>query len=137
VKAVSISHLLDTNICSYLMRAHPPEVVERLEALGPERVAVSVVTAIELREGADLSRAAKRYHAAIDAFLAEIPVAALTAEVAPIAGHIRAHLRRAGTPIGDLDTLIAAHAIALDLTLVTHNTREFNRVPGLTVEDWV
>jgi tRNA(fMet)-specific endonuclease VapC len=137
VKSAGVSHLLDTNICSYLMRAHPPEVVERLEALGLERVAVSVVTAVELREGADLSRAAKRYRAAIDAFLSEVPVVALTADVAPIAGHIRAHLRRAGTPIGDLDSLIAAHAIALDLTLVTHNTREFDRVPGLSVDDWV
>jgi tRNA(fMet)-specific endonuclease VapC len=132
-----VSHLLDTNVCSYLMRAHPPSVRERLEQLGPERVAVSVVTAVELREGAELSRASKRYHTAIDAFLAEVPVLPMTATLAPVAGRIRAHLRRSGTPIGDLDSLIAAHAVAAGLVLVTHNTREFNRVPGLVVEDWV
>jgi tRNA(fMet)-specific endonuclease VapC len=134
---VSVSHLLDTNICSYLMRANPPSVVERLEALGPERVAVSVITAVELREGADLSRAARRHHAAIDTFLGEVTVLGLAPSVAPTAGGVRAHLRKAGTPIGDLDSLIAAHALSLGLTLVTHNAREFSRVPGLTIEDWV
>ena len=131
------SHLLDTNVCSYLMRASPPSVVERLEALGPERVAVSVVTAIELRQGAEQSRAPRKYHAVIEAFLAEVPMLALTPDVAPIAGKVRAELRRGGKPVGDLDSLIAAHALALGMVLVTHNTREFRRVKGLVVEDWV
>ena len=131
------SHLLDTNICSYLMRARPPRVLERLGTLGPERVAVSVITAIELREGAERSKSPKRYHSAVDVFLAEVPVLALTADVAPLAGRVRAELRRAGKPIGDLDSLIAAHALALNLVLVTHNTREFGRVRELAVEDWV
>jgi len=134
---VAVSHLLDTNVCSYLMRARPASVTERLQALGPERVAVSVVTAVELREGAELSRSAPRYHAAIDAFLAEVAVLPITAEVAPVAGRIGARLRRAGTPIGDLDSLIAAHAVTAGLVLVTHNTREFLRVTELVVEDWV
>ncbi len=134
---VRASHLLDTNVCSYLMRASPPSVVERLEALGPERVAVSVVTAIELRQGAEQSRTPRKYHAVIDAFLAEVPMLALTPDVAPIAGKVRAELRRGGKPIGDLDSLIAAHALALGMVLVTHNTREFRRVKGLVVEDWV
>jgi tRNA(fMet)-specific endonuclease VapC len=136
VSVAGLSHLLDTNICSYLMRARPPMVVERLEALGPDRVAVSVVTAIELREGAGLSRTPKRYHAAIDVFLAEVPVLAMAPEVASVAGRIRAHLRRMGKPIGDLDSLIAAHAIARGLVLVSHNVREFARVPDLVLEDW-
>jgi tRNA(fMet)-specific endonuclease VapC len=136
MKGVDISHLLDTNICSYLMRSMPARVVDRLAALGPERVGVSVVTAIELREGAELTNSPKRYHSAIDAFLAEVSVLALAPDAAPIAGRIRAHLRRAGTRIGDLDSLIAAHALSLELTLVTHNTREFRRVPGLDLEDW-
>jgi tRNA(fMet)-specific endonuclease VapC len=119
------------------MRANPPSVIRRLEQLGPDRVAVSVVTAVELREGAELSRAQKKYHAAIDAFLDEVPVLAWTSDVAAVAGRIRAQLRRAGKPIGDLDSLIAAHALHRSLVLVSHNTREFARVPGLEVEDWV
>ena len=137
MSALTTSHLLDTNICSYLMRSRPARVVERLAELGPERVAVSVVTAIELRQGAQASKAPSRYHAAIDAFLAEMPVLALDAAVAKTTGRVRAELRRAGKPIGDLDSLIAGHALALGLVLVTHNTREFARVAGLVVEDWV
>ena len=132
-----VSHLLDTNVCSYLMRARAPGVLERLAELGPERVAVSVITAIELEEGAERSKSPKRYHAVIDAFLAEVPILALGADVAPIAGRLRAELRRSGKPIGDLDSLIAAHALAQRLVLVTHDTREFSRVSGLEVEDWV
>jgi tRNA(fMet)-specific endonuclease VapC len=133
---IALSHLLDTNICSYLMRARSRSVLDRLASLGPERVAVSVVTAIELREGAERSKAPTRYHAAIDAFLEEIAVLPLPVESAQIGGRLRADLRRQGRPIGDLDSLIAAHALALDLVLVTHNTREFSRVPELRLEDW-
>lgn len=132
-----ISHLLDTNICSYLMRMRPASVLDRLSALGPERVAVSVVTAIELREGAERSRTPKRYHSIIDTFLSEVPVLGLTPDVAPVAGRVRSALRKTGKPIGDLDSLIAAHALTYRLVLVTHNTREFARVSGLRVEDWV
>lgn len=135
--AALCSHLLDTNVCSYLMRARPPQVLRRLDGLGPERVAVSVVTAVELREGAERSKAPKRYRAAVSAFLDEVPVLALSAEVAPVAGRIRAELRAKGKPIGDLDSLIAAHAVALRLVLVTHNTREFARIAELQLEDWV
>jgi tRNA(fMet)-specific endonuclease VapC len=132
-----ITHLLDTNVVSYLLRKNPPRVTERLERLGRSRVAVSVVTAIELREGADLSTQPLRYHSVIDRVLSEIPVLALEPTVAAVAGRIRAHLRRAGKPIGDLDSLIAGHALAAGLVLVTHNFREFGRVPGLEWEDWV
>lgn len=130
------THLLDTNIVSYLLRKNPPGVTERLERLGRSRVAVSVITAIELREGADLSSAPLRYHAAIDRILEEIPILALGADAAKVGGRIRAHLRKKGTPIGDLDSLIAAHAMVQGLTLVTHNAREFERVPELEWEDW-
>jgi len=132
-----VSHLLDTNVCSYLMRARPRSVLARLATLGPERVAVSVVTAIELREGAERSAAPAKYHAVIDSFLAEVAVLPLPVEAGPIGGRLRAGLRRRGKPIGDLDSLIASHALALDLVLVTHNTREFSRVPELRIEDWV
>ncbi len=131
-----VTHLLDTNICGYLMRKRPPSVVERLATLGPARVAVSVVTAIELRTGADLATHPKRYHDLLDVFLSEIAVLPLDERCVRTTARIRAALRRAGKPIGELDALIAGHALALDVTLVTHDTREFARVTGLHLEDW-
>jgi tRNA(fMet)-specific endonuclease VapC len=135
--SASVTHLLDTNICSYLMRQRPPEVVERLRTLGPSRVGVSVITALELREGAELSRHPDEYHRRIDVFLAGIRPLALPIEAASAGGRLRAMLRKAGTPIGDLDALIAAHAVALGVVLVTNNLREFSRVHGLQLENWV
>jgi tRNA(fMet)-specific endonuclease VapC len=131
-----VTHLLDTNIISYLMKARSPTIIDHLTALGPDRVAISVITAIELRQGADLHADSGKYHAAIDAVLAELPVLSLTGEVAPVAGRLRAALQKAGTPLGDLDSLIAAQAIANDLTLVT-NDAGFHRVAGLHLENWV
>jgi len=133
----AVTHLLDTNICSYLMRQRPQSVVERLRALGPARVAVSVVTALELRDGAELSEQAVEYHRRIDVFLREIRPLPLPVEAAMIGGRLRAALRRKGKPIGDLDALIAAHALALGLVLVTNNPREFSRVDGLRWENWI
>ena len=132
-----ITHLLDTNICSYLMRKNPPSVVDRLRALGPARVAVSVVTALELQEGAELSTHARDNHERIDVFLAGVRPLPLPIEAAKAGGRLRAALRRSGKPIGDLDALIAAHALALGLVLVTNNVREFSRVEGLRLENWV
>ena len=89
-----MTYLLDTNICIYALKNRPPEVLERLEAVGRGAVALSVITVLELRQGVEKSQR-------------------------------------------DLDTLIAAHAIALDLILVTNNLQEFERVPGLKTENWV
>lgn len=130
------THLLDTNICGYLMRNRPESVRSRLAELGPERVAVSVITAIELRTGAAISGNPRRFHALLDAFLGEVPVLALAADAVRVTAEVRASLRRAGKPIGEMDALIAGHALAASLVLVTHNTREFRRVTGLVVEDW-
>jgi len=79
---------------------------------------------------------ASKYHALLDVFLAEIALLPLDARAVRATARLRAELRRAGKPIGEMDALIAGHAIGLGLTLVTHNTREFGRVAGLTVEDW-
>lgn len=130
-----ISHLLDTNIVSYLMKARPQKVMDKLRALGPDRVALSVITAIELRQGAELHPDATRYHAAIDTLLNEIPTLSLPIEVAVIAGKLRAQLQKTGTGFGDLDSLIAAHALSAGLTLVT-NDAGFQRIEGLRLEKW-
>ena len=132
----SPTHLLDTNICSYLMRERPAQVVERMQKLGPNRLVVSVITALELREGAEMSSRPEHYHKRIDVFLEHIHPVAFPVEAAREGARIRNSLRRQGKPIGDFDSLIAAHARHLDLILVTNNMREFSRVTGLKVENW-
>ncbi len=117
------------------MRERPPSVLARLRALGPEHVAVSVITALELRQGAELSSNPDQYHQRIDIFLASIPVLPFPVEAAAIGGRLRADLTRAGTPLQDMDSLIAAHALTVALVLVTTD-KAFARIANLTVEDW-
>ena len=132
---MSTTHLLDTNIVSFMMRARPAAVLDRLRALGPQHVAISVITALELHQGAELSSTPDRYHALIATILASLPVLPLPVEAAAIGGKMRADLQRKGTSLADMDSLIAAHALTVGLVLVT-NDAAFHRVSGLTVEDW-
>ena len=132
---MSTTHLLDTNIVSFLMRARPAAVVKRLRSLGPRHVAVSVITALELRQGAELSATPAHFHVVIETLLASLPVLPFPVEAAAVGGRLRAALQRQGTPLGDLDSLIAAHALTLGLVLVTNDTA-FSRVAALTIEDW-
>jgi tRNA(fMet)-specific endonuclease VapC len=132
-----VTYLLDTNICIYALKNRPPEVLERLEAVGRGAVALSVITVLELRQGAEKSQRVAENHSRLDFFLSPIKILPFDEEAAVVAARIRAHLERRGTPIGDLDTLIAAHAIARDLILVTNNLQEFERVPGLKTDNWV
>jgi tRNA(fMet)-specific endonuclease VapC len=132
-----VTYLLDTNICIYVLKNSPPRVLERLQAVGRGAVALSVITVLELRQGAEKSERAAANHARLDHFLAPIKILTFDEEAAMVAARIRAHLERRGTPIGDLDSLIAAQALARDLILVTNNLREFERVPGLSTENWV
>jgi tRNA(fMet)-specific endonuclease VapC len=130
-------YVLDTNICIYALKNRPPEVLARLQEVGRAAVVVSAITVLELRQGAEKSRETVRVHEKLDLFLGPISVLPFDAEDALTGARIRAHLERQGRPIGDLDSLIAAQALTLDLTLVTNNRREFDRVPGLKVENWV
>ncbi len=130
-------YLLDTNICVYALKHRPPEVLERLEAVGKAAVAVSVITVLELRQGAEKSQQSAANHGRLDLFLGPLRVLPFDEEAALVGARLRAHLERLGRPIGDLDSLIAAQALAREMTLVTNNLREFERVPGLTVENWV
>ena len=108
-----------------------------MSKLGPDCLAVSVITALELREGAELSSKPKEYHRRVDIFLNYIQALPFPVEASMEGAKIRAHLRKIGKPIGDMDSLIAAHAIHLGLVLVSNNLREFARVEGLTTENWV
>lgn len=128
--------LLDTNICVYIIRRRPPAGRARLTECESEGLAVSVITAMELEIGARRSTGSA-YARQVAAFLATIDVQPLADSARAAYGTLRHDLERRGSVIGPLDMLIAAHALALGATLVTNNEREFKRVKGLTVENWV
>jgi tRNA(fMet)-specific endonuclease VapC len=132
-----VIYLLDTNICIYALKNRPPEVLQKLREVGRAAVAVSVITVMELRQGAEKSEQAAANHSKLDFFLHPMKVLPFDLEAALQGARIRAHLERQGAKIGDLDSLIAAQALAGDLILVSNNLREFNRVPGLRTENWV
>lgn len=130
--------MLDTNTSSYVIRRRPPAVKARFDAVGHANLALSVVVLAELLFGAErhpTRGAAIRQD--IDDFRRRLRVLPWTEAAALAYARIRAVLQGQGTPIGNLDLLIAAHALAEDAVLVTNNTREFQRVPGLRCEDWV
>ena len=129
-------YLLDTNICIYLIKKQPPKVVDRLMSCSPEEVALSAVTVSELAYGVSKSKAPRENAEALQLFLAPFQVLSYSLEAAFAYGDIRSELERKGTPIGGMDLLIAAHAMALGATLVSNNLREFRRVSGLATENW-
>lgn len=129
-------YLLDTNILSDLVRNPQGRVFERILVVGEAEVCTSVVVAAELRYGA-ARRGSPRLTAQLEAILAALPVLALEPPADEAYGRLRADLEAAGHPIGGNDLLIAAHALAAGLTVVTDNTREFGRVSGLTAENWL
>jgi tRNA(fMet)-specific endonuclease VapC len=132
-----VSYLLDTNICIYALKAQPPEVLARLRTVGPARVALSVITVLELRQGAEGSQQPEVAHRRLDSFLASMRLVPFETEDAVEGARLRDDLRRRGCPIGDFDSLIAAQAVARNLILVTNNLREFARIAGLQTENWV
>ena len=126
---------LDTNICSYVLRRHPASMLERFASLDRGQVWLSAIVAAELRFGA-AKLASIRFSAAVEAWLAGFDVRPWPLEATRHYANIRAALERGGQPIGNMDLLIAAHAMAEDSVVVTNNAREFLRVPGLAVEEW-
>ena len=132
-----LRRLLDTNVCIHIIRRRPQAVLRRFEDYGIGEVGISSVTVAELRYGAEKSSRPKQNLEALGRFLLPLEVLAFGEEAAAAYGRVRATLEKVvGTPIGPLDTLIAAHAVSMGVMLVTNNTREFQRVPDLEVEDW-
>lgn len=129
--------MLDTDTCIGLIRERSPTALRRLRSRSVGQVGISSITLGELALGAARSSEPDRSREALDEFLFALDVADFDEAAAFAYGAVRAALASAGTPIGPLDTLIAAHALALDVTLVTHNRREFERVAGLRVDDWL
>lgn len=133
---MAVRYLLDTNICIYIAKHNPPAVRARFERHAAHELAMSVVTLGELRHGAEKSQARDKALAALSRLEASIQVAPLTETAGQHYGQIRAGLERGSLPIGNNDLWIAAHARAEGWILVTNNEREFQRVPGLQVENW-
>lgn len=133
---MSLRYLLDTNICIYIAKQRPPEVARRFARLAAGTVGMSLITYGELRYGAEKSQRGAEALATLEQLVELIPVLEPSAVVGETYGTLRAHLERLGTPIGNNDLWIAAHALALGVTLVSNNTREFERVPKLKLQNW-
>lgn len=129
-------YMLDTNICIYAIKHKPETVIRNILLHDPDDICISSITYAELMHGVEKSMAIEKNRMAITFFLSPITILGFGDKAAETYGEIRADLERKGTPIGPMDMLIAGHAKAEDLVLVTNNTREFLRVEGLQVEDW-
>ena len=127
---------LDTNICSDILRHHPRSVVEHFHAQAGEPFFLSALVVAELRFGA-VKRGSDRLISEVEDFVSGFSCQAWPLEASLHYARLRAELERQGRPIGNMDLLIAAHALAANAVLVTHNCREFERVPGLRVENWI
>lgn len=126
---------LDTNICSYILRRQPPEMIERFTLLDRKQLWLSAIVAAELRFGA-LKRKSTKLQTAVEAWLAGFDVQPWSLDATHHYAQIRTSLEALGKPIGNMDLMIAAHAMAEDSVVVTNNAREFHRVPGLALEEW-
>lgn len=131
-----MKYLLDTNICIYIIKKKPEQVIRKLSKIDPSKLTLSSVTWSELVYGAEKSEKREQNLDALKDFVIPFEILPWTSNEAQIAGKIRAELAKLGTPIGPFDILIAAHAISLGLVLVTNNEKEFKRVSGLKVENW-
>jgi len=129
--------MLDTNICTYLIKRRPQSLLDRFRSFPVGDIGISVITLAELQYGASKSSRPKQNHEALEQFLSPLEVAALDRQATVAYGKIRAALEKRGRPIGAMDLLIAAHALSLSVRLVTNDEREFRHVPGLRVENWV
>ncbi len=128
-------YMLDTDICIYVINDRPPGVLQALKDHESQGLGISAVTVAELYFGVART-GSERNLRALRQFLSALEIVAFNDSAAEVFGSLRAWLTSQGTPIGPFDTQIAAHAQALGVTLVTNNTREFLRVPGLRVENW-
>ena len=132
---MTLRYMLDTNICIYVMTGRGADLAARFEAEAAG-LCISSVTLAELSYGVEKSAAPLRNRQALAAFSARLGVLDFDAAAAGAYGHLRAALERSGSVIGPYDLMIAAHAVSRSLAVVTNNRREFDRVGGLSVEDW-
>jgi tRNA(fMet)-specific endonuclease VapC len=131
-------HLLDTDTASYIIKRHSADAREKLDALDPRQVAISAITQAELFYGLQRLSPGNRLHLVVREFLDATQILAWPAEAAEFYAQIRHQLTREGQPIGDLDMMIASHALSLRATLVTNNTRHYSRIAApLILTNWI
>ena len=129
--------LLDTNICIYIIKQKPLKVMQKFNIYQVGDIGISSITVAELEFGVQKSQSSARNQQALAQFLLPLQITQFDRAAAIVYGDIRAKLEKQGTLIGSLDTLIAAHALSLQVTLITNNIKEFNRVPNLKLDNWV
>lgn len=129
-------YMLDTNICIYAIKNKPEQVLMRLQEHDPAEICISSVTYAELVHGVEKSKAIEKNRVALALLLANIEIMSFDSLAAESYGKVRADLEKAGTPIGPLDMMIAGHAKSKGYIVVTNNTKEFERVKGLKIENW-
>jgi len=131
-----MEYLLDTNICIYIINKKPIDVIEKFKKLPAGSVGISAITLAELQFGVIKSSNPEKNKVALNNFLVSLELLSYDFNATIEYGKIRVELEKKGSPIGPLDMLIASHALSLNLTLVTNNEREFNRIGGLKIENW-
>ena len=129
--------MLDTNICIYIIKQKPPNVIERFYQTEISEISISSITLSELLYGVSKSSKPEQNQIALTQFIAPLDILSYDDEAAQYYGELRVHLEKQGRPIGSLDMLIAAHALSAKCVLVTNNEKEFTRVPKLKIENWV
>ena len=129
-------YMLDTDMCSYIIKEHPESVRQRFQTLAMEQLCVSVVTYAELIYGVERSSSRRINRPIIEDFVRHLDVMNWDTEAADQYGVIRAELEAAGTPIGAMDMMIAAHAKSIKAVLVTNNQKHFTKIKGLKIDNW-
>lgn len=130
-------YMLDTNICIELIRGRGERVLKKVKKLQVNDIGLSVLTYAELEHGIWKSARPEQNRIALNLFCAPLEIAPFESDAAAVYGRLRAQLEETGKVIGPMDLLIAAHALALGCSLITNNEREFRRVKGLRVENWL
>ena len=129
--------MLDTNTCIAVIKRKPPQALKRFNAYRVGEIGISWITLAELEFGVAKSQHLEKNQAALDEFVLPLEIATFDRDAARIYGRVRATLEKKGTPVGPLDMMIGAHALALGVTLATNNTKEFSRITGLNIVDWL
>jgi len=132
-----MNFMLDTNICIYIIKRKPLNVLERFKQTEISQIGISAITLSELSYGVSKSSKPAQNQMALAQFIAPLEILPYDDNAAQYYGNLRTHLEKQGTTIGSLDMLIAAHALSVACTLVTNNTKEFSRIPNLKIENWV
>lgn len=130
-------YMLDTNICIYIIKKKPPQILERFKTFHVSDIGISSITFAELEYGVTKSSRPQQNREALSEFLAPLEIVPFDDQAAIHYGEIRTYLEKQGKSIGAMDMLIASHARSLALTLITNNLREFKRVPELNLENWL